>query len=95
MRNRYLVTTILALRLLLFPLDVIAAPELAEIVQGSADFVHDGTTLTITVHTDVFIANYHSFNIGAIEVVRFIQPSATSTALNRVIGIGFMVFSRP
>ncbi|MEE8359685.1 MAG: filamentous hemagglutinin N-terminal domain-containing protein, partial [Candidatus Omnitrophota bacterium] len=85
MKNKFLVTAILVLRLIVFPQDVYALPQLSDIEHGNADFVIDGNTLTITVQTDQFIANYHSFNIAQNETVRFIQPFATSTALNRVI----------
>ncbi|MBP1764290.1 MAG: hxuA 1 [Firmicutes bacterium] len=42
--------------------------------------------MTITQSTDTFGINWQSFNIGAKETVIFLQPSATSIALNRVIG---------
>jgi len=44
------------------------------------------TSLAITQTSGKAIINWQSFNIGAAEQVRFIQPGASSVALNRVLG---------
>ena len=42
--------------------------------------------MTIRQATDQAILNWQTFNIGASASVNFIQPSASSIALNRVLG---------
>jgi filamentous hemagglutinin family protein len=63
-----------------------ALPQGEQIVAGDATYTINGNTLTITIGSEKFIANYDSFSIGAGELVRFLQPSSSSYALNRVIG---------
>ncbi|MFH0876881.1 MAG: MBG domain-containing protein [Candidatus Omnitrophota bacterium] len=67
---------------------VYALPEGQAVVSGSATFDHStADTLTITTPSDQLIVNYNSFNIDANETVRFVQPSVSSIALNRVVGV--------
>ena len=40
--------------------------------------------LTVNQNTDKLITNWSSFNIGKDATVQFVQPSSTSSALNRV-----------
>ena len=54
------------------------------VVAGSADFSRSGSTLQITT-SDKVIINWGDFSIGSGEITRFLQPSSTSSALNRVI----------
>ncbi|MGE5280134.1 MAG: filamentous hemagglutinin N-terminal domain-containing protein, partial [Deltaproteobacteria bacterium] len=82
-----------AIRILIFSLSllnpsfVLALPQGESVVSGSATFEQATPgTLTITTPSDKLIVNYDSFNIGADETVRFVQPSAASVALNRVVG---------
>jgi trimeric autotransporter adhesin len=57
------------------------------IISGSAIFSRpDANTTIITQSSDKLIINFDSFSIGSNETVRFIQPSASSIALNRVLG---------
>ncbi|MCC6661572.1 MAG: filamentous hemagglutinin N-terminal domain-containing protein [Phycisphaerales bacterium] len=63
----------------------LAGPEGQQVVAGSAKFAKNGNVTTITASNNSII-NYSSFNIGARETVRFIQPNATSRVLNRVGG---------
>ncbi|NNM85430.1 MAG: filamentous hemagglutinin N-terminal domain-containing protein, partial [Phycisphaerales bacterium] len=53
------------------------------VAAGAANFNYHGalTTITAANHT---IINYSQFNIPLGNTVRFIQPSATSTVLNRI-----------
>lgn len=60
-----------------------AQPSGASVASGSASFNTAGATTTITAANGTVI-NYSSFNIPTGHTVRFIQPSATSTVLNRV-----------
>ncbi len=62
-----------------------AGPEGAEIVNGTATFVHNGVLTRIWV-SDGAIINYASFNIATGETVRFIQPGANARVLNRILG---------
>ncbi|MBX3357783.1 MAG: filamentous hemagglutinin N-terminal domain-containing protein [Phycisphaeraceae bacterium] len=62
---------------------VLAGPENPSVVHGTAAFVQNGANTTITASHNAII-NYSSFNIGAAESVRFIQPGATSRVLNRI-----------
>jgi filamentous hemagglutinin family protein len=61
----------------------LAGPEGARVVRGSVDISRDGTQTLIRASNNSII-NYRSFNIGANESVRFIQPNATSRVLNRI-----------
>jgi filamentous hemagglutinin family protein len=47
--------------------------------------VHSGA-MTINQTTPNLVADWQSFSVGAGNVVEFVQPSASATALNRVIG---------
>ncbi|MVW63349.1 filamentous hemagglutinin N-terminal domain-containing protein [Massilia sp. NEAU-DD11] len=62
-----------------------AAPTLPQVVAGQATFNQQGNVFSIT-NTPGAIINWQSFNIGAGEVMRFIQQGADSAVLNRVLG---------
>lgn len=62
----------------------LANPTGAQVVNGSATISSVGNTLTITNSAGAII-NWQSFSIGNNEVTRFIQPSAASAVLNRVV----------
>ncbi|MDD2658549.1 MAG: filamentous hemagglutinin family protein [Methylococcales bacterium] len=51
---------------------------------GSADQVIHGNTMQINQHSDKAILNWQSFNVGPANTVQFVQPAATSVALNRI-----------
>jgi filamentous hemagglutinin family protein len=55
------------------------------VVAGQAGFAASGSVLAIT-NTPGAIINWQGFSIGAGETTRFIQQSAASSVLNRVIG---------
>jgi len=63
-----------------------ANPDGGTVVAGAATIVTTGNTLTINQATDKLITNWQSFSIAPGETTQFIQPSASSVALNRVIG---------
>ncbi|MBD3264892.1 MAG: filamentous hemagglutinin N-terminal domain-containing protein, partial [Candidatus Omnitrophica bacterium] len=63
-----------------------ALPQGQNVVRGEADFDVDGNTMNVNVSTDKLIAEYDSFSIANPETVNFYQPSASSVALNRVVG---------
>ncbi|MBN3037923.1 MAG: filamentous hemagglutinin N-terminal domain-containing protein [Candidatus Omnitrophica bacterium] len=66
------------------PLEVFCLPQPKEVVAGSADFKVSGNSMQVKT-SDKVIINYDSFSIGEPESVNFLQPSATSCALNRVV----------
>ena len=61
-------------------------PTGGSVVAGSASIATSGTTMTVTQTTARMAADWQSFNIGQGHTVNFVQPSATSVALNRVLG---------
>ena len=55
------------------------------VVNGQVSFVNNGNVLQVT-NTPGAVVNWRAFSIGANEVTRFIQQSASSSILNRVTG---------
>lgn len=55
------------------------------VVSGTATIQSQGNLLSITNSPNAII-NWQSFSIGANEITRFIQQSASSAVLNRVVG---------
>ena len=62
----------------------IANPTGAQVVNGAASITQAGNLLQIT-NTPNTIINWQNFSIGASEITRFLQQSAASAVLNRVI----------
>ncbi len=62
-----------------------AMPVDPRLVSGAATFNQSGNVLTIN-NSHNAILDWRSFNIAAGEAVRFNQPSASSSVLNRVLG---------
>lgn len=62
-----------------------ANPTGAAVVNGQAGFNRQGNVLSVT-NSPGAIINWQSFSIGAAETTRFIQQSAASSVLNRVVG---------
>ena len=62
-----------------------ALPTAPTVTNGAATFNQSGSTLTVT-NSPSAIINWGSFSIGQNEVTRFVQQSAASAVLNRVIG---------
>jgi len=67
---------------------LMALPQGGTVTQGSANLSVEGGTLTIQQDSGTAIINYDSFGIGLAETVRFMQPDASASALNRVLGSG-------
>ncbi|MHC4834167.1 MAG: two-partner secretion domain-containing protein, partial [Planctomycetota bacterium] len=63
----------------------LGGPEGERVVAGQAAFDRAGSATTITAGNNAII-EYRSFDIGANESVRFVQPSADARVLNRVLG---------
>src|SRR5690242_14994232 len=73
--------------LMLSPSSALANPQGGQVVGGQASIQGQGTnSVTVTQGTANAIINWNTFNIGAGERTQFIQPSASSIALNRVVG---------
>ena len=73
-----------AAQLLFVPL-VWANPSGPNVVGGSATVSGLGTShVTINQTSNQAIINWQSFNIGSNEVTQFVQPNASSVALNRI-----------
>jgi len=65
---------------------VFAAPAGGAVVAGSAVVAVSGGNTVVTQSSQHAALNWQQFNIAPGESVRFVQPNASSVALNRVIG---------
>ncbi|MDF2873550.1 MAG: filamentous hemagglutinin N-terminal protein [Sporomusa sp.] len=64
-----------------------ASPTGGSITAGTGSITGQGTNhVTINQTSDKLAVNWNSFSIGSGEKVQFIQPGASSIALNRVLG---------
>ncbi|WP_159915425.1 YDG domain-containing protein [Pantoea sp. 18069] len=64
----------------------LANPTGGVVMAGSASISSAAGNTTIVQGSQNAAINWQSFNIGAGEAVRFVQPNANAVALNRVIG---------
>jgi filamentous hemagglutinin family protein len=64
-----------------------ASPTGGQVTSGSAAISQNGSITTINQSTNKASINWNSFSIAPSETVNFVQPSAQSVTLNRVIGI--------
>ena len=75
-------------RIALVPSALYANPAGEQVVGGSATFNRpDVATLIVNQNTDRAVINWNSFSIANGELTRFVQPSSTSAAFNRVVTI--------
>ncbi len=82
---------ILALSLVVMAVaQVLAEPTGGQVVKGQAQINQTGasgaTTTTIKQSTPQVSINWQSFNVGEKERVNFVQPDASSLAINRILG---------
>ena len=63
-----------------------ANPTGGQVAAGSAAINTVPGTVTVNQGSNIAIINWQTFSIGAGELTKFIQPSSTSAALNRVLG---------
>ena len=83
-----LLCAVLASIQILLPTLAAALPTDGHVVAGQATIQQASpTTLSITQASDKAILNWNSFSIAGNEAVHFSQPSVSSIALNRVIGV--------
>ena len=65
-----------------------ALPRDGNVVAGGAQIsTPTATTMNVNQSTDKAIINWQRYGIGANEAVRYLQPGASSIALNRVVGL--------
>ena len=84
--TRRAVPILLAALILVCPGSAQANPTAPQVVSGAAAFAHpDPQTLQITNSANAII-NWGQFSIPVNEITRFVQPSAASAVLNRVVG---------
>ncbi|HUW29017.1 MAG TPA: GLUG motif-containing protein [Sulfuriferula sp.] len=63
-----------------------ALPVGGVVAAGSASVTSGNGSMTVNQSSQNVVLNWQSFNIGAAEAVRFVQPNSSAVALNRVIG---------
>jgi filamentous hemagglutinin family protein len=63
----------------------VAAPASPQVVAGQATFSQQGNVFSIT-NTPNTIINWQSFSVNPGEITRFVQQSADSAVLNRILG---------
>lgn len=61
-------------------------PSGGQVVSGQANLASQNKTLTITQAGNKLAIDWQSFAIGQGNTVKFVQPSASSVAMNRVLG---------
>jgi len=62
-----------------------ATPIGGQVTAGSGTITQVGSTTTIRQATQTLALDWQSFDIGAQQTVRFVQPSATAIAVNRIL----------
>ncbi|HLA36054.1 MAG TPA: filamentous hemagglutinin N-terminal domain-containing protein, partial [Rhodocyclaceae bacterium] len=68
-----------------FAVDVNALPTGGVVGAGTAGISQNGSAMQITQASQNVVVNWNSFDIGANASVNFVQPDASSVALNRVV----------
>jgi len=64
-----------------------AMPQGGHIASGSGTISTSGKTMTIRQKSPNLTINWNSFNIGKSQTVQFLQPGASSIALNQIGGV--------
>ena len=62
-----------------------AEPTLPQVASGQATFAQQGNVFSITTSPSAII-NWQSFSVKQGEITRFVQQSADSSVLNRIVG---------
>lgn len=68
------------------PMALAVLPQGGEVVAGSGTIQQTGSQMTINQGSERLAINWQSFSIGSGYGVEFVQPGASSVALNRVLG---------
>jgi filamentous hemagglutinin family protein len=61
------------------------APSGGQVTAGSGQISQSGNTTTIHQSSQTLSLNWQSFDVGAQETVNFLQPNASSIAINRIL----------
>ncbi len=61
-------------------------PTGGQVVAGSGQISQSGNTTTIQQNSRLLSLNWQSFDVGADQTVNFLQPGASSIAVNRILG---------
>ncbi|MDB5946553.1 MAG: filamentous hemagglutinin family outer membrane protein, partial [Ramlibacter sp.] len=72
--------------MLSFASNTFSAPAGGVVAAGAATITGAGARTTVTQSSQNAVINWQSFGIAAGETVQFVQPGASSVALNRVLG---------
>ena len=67
-----------------YALDTNALPTNGRVTAGSGSISQSGNVMNVVQGSDRMAATWNTFNIGSAAKVNFVQPSASSVALNRV-----------
>ncbi|MHC4975056.1 MAG: two-partner secretion domain-containing protein [Planctomycetota bacterium] len=67
------------------PESALANPVVEQIVSGTVNISESGTTMTVEASNQSII-DWHTFDVGSLETVDFVQPDSASTVLNRITG---------
>ncbi len=78
------ISVLVSLSLILLPVNIQALPSGSKVINGNVSISTTSNTMDITASNRAII-NYDSFNINTNEIVKFIQPTANSVVLNRVV----------
>ena len=74
--------------LLLCPVLAHAGPQGAQVVSGQAVVIQSSqggqSVTTVTQTSNKATLNWQQFNVGPTEIVKFVQPGASSVAINRI-----------
>jgi len=78
--------SVLAAALLAMPIAAAqAAPAGGQVTAGSGSVSQNGAETTVTQNSATLSMSWQSFNIGKSETVNFVQPTAQSIAVNRIL----------
>ncbi|MEP6790795.1 MAG: filamentous hemagglutinin N-terminal domain-containing protein, partial [Ramlibacter sp.] len=78
--------TVIALAAMAAAASAQAGPVGGQVSAGQGVIAQTGATTTITQTSPKLAINWQGFSVGANETVNFVQPGASSIALNRVLG---------
>ncbi len=82
--SRLLLGTALVALCLGFSGNAHAGPQGGQVTGGSITIDQSGSLTTINQSTQRGIINWNSFNVGATETVKFVQPGSSSVTVNRI-----------
>ena len=83
-RSRHLLILLVTTCMVVQTSPSFAQPTGGQVTGGQATISSSGNKTTINQNTGSAVIDWSSFNIGSNEAVQFVQPSASSIALNRI-----------